>query len=105
MTTNRTDEAEIAFGRRLIYIVRCFPPTGPTAAYYNFAYGTGSGQHGRNEKAEALSLREAIRIYRGMEKPPREFYLSRRSTACSRSSAAGTRPFEETVALFQECMP
>jgi len=102
MSGNRVEEADKSFGEAIALYRPLFPPDSPTAAYYNFAYGHWLRQHGRNEKAEPF-LREALRIYRRMEAPPREYYLMSLD-AMFQLLRWREEAFDETVAVFHECM-
>jgi tetratricopeptide (TPR) repeat protein len=102
MTANRVDEAEKSFGEAIALYRSLFPADSPSAAYFNFAYGHWLRQHGRNEKAEPF-LREAVRIYRTMESPPREYYLLALD-GMFQLLRWREEAFDETVAVFHECM-
>jgi len=98
----RNDEAEQSLGDSIALLRSLVPSDSPAAAHYCFAYGNWLRQHGRLEKAEPY-LREAVRIYRDMKQPPRDFYLAaldglfqllrRRDDA-----------LDEATAVFHECM-
>jgi tetratricopeptide (TPR) repeat protein len=102
VSTGRTDEADQAFSETIEIYRTLFPGDSATVAFHNAAYGHWLRQHGRFEKAEPY-FREAIRTYRQMDNPPREYYLlsldglfqliRRRDDA-----------LEETIAIFHECM-
>jgi serine/threonine protein kinase/Flp pilus assembly protein TadD len=102
VSAGRNDEAEQTLGESIAMFRSLVPADSPAAAHFNFAYGHWLRQHGRLEKAEPY-LREAVRIYRGMKQPPRDFYLGaldglfqllrRRDDA-----------LDEATAVFHECM-
>ncbi|MSR59121.1 MAG: serine/threonine protein kinase [Planctomycetaceae bacterium] len=102
IVAGRTDAADEVFAESLEAYRPLLPADSPTMAYLTFAYGHWLRQNGRNEKAEP-HLREAVRIYRTMENPPREYYLAALDGLFQilrrRDIAA-----EETIAVFHECM-
>jgi tetratricopeptide (TPR) repeat protein len=102
VSAGRIDEADQAFGEAIELYRPLFPADSPTAAYNNFAYGHWLRQQGRAEKAEPF-LREAVRIYRGLENPPRDYYLGALDGMFQllrwRDDA-----LDEAIAVFHECM-
>jgi tetratricopeptide (TPR) repeat protein len=102
VSAGRIDEAEQAFGEAIDEYRPLIPANSPTAAFNNFAYGHWLRQHGRAEKAEPF-LREAVRIYRGLENPPRDYYLGALDGMFQllrwRDDAV-----DEAIAVFHECM-
>ena len=102
VSSGRIDEADRAFAEAIDLYRPLFPPDSPTAAFYNFGYGHWLRQHGRQEKAEPF-LREAVRIYRKMERPPREYYLGA-VDGLFQLIRWREESLDETIALFHECM-
>ena len=78
------------------------PADSPTAAYHNFALGHWLRQHGRLEKSEPY-LREAVRIYRTLPNPPREYYLAALD-GLFQLIRRRDDSLDESIALFHECM-
>ncbi len=102
VSAGRIDEAEQAFGEAIELYRPLIPADSATAAFNNFAYGHWLRQHGRAEKAEPF-LREAVRIYRGLENPPRDYYVGALDGMFQmlrwRDDA-----IDEAIAVFHECM-
>jgi tetratricopeptide (TPR) repeat protein len=99
---NRTDDAEAAFTEAISLYRELVPPDSPMAAFYNFALGHWLRQHGKLEKA-APYLREAVRIYRRLENPPREFYLAA-VDGLFQHVRWKEESLDEALVLFHECM-
>lgn len=102
VSAGRIDEADLSFKEAIDTYRPLFPADSPTAAYYNFAYGHWLRQHGRQEKAEPY-LREAIRIYRQMPNPPREYYLTALD-GMFQLLRWREESLDEAIAVFHECM-
>ncbi len=102
VSAGRNDEAEQTFGESITLFCSLVPANSPAAAHYNFAYGHWLRQHGRAEKAEPY-YREAVRIYRGMKQPPRDFYLSSLD-ALFQLLRRREDALDEATAVFHECM-
>ncbi|MFN0052402.1 MAG: protein kinase domain-containing protein [Planctomycetales bacterium] len=102
IAAGKNDAAEEAFEEGLTLYQPLFPPDSPTLAHYHFAYGHWLRQHGRLEKAEPY-LREAVRIYRGMDSPPREYQLMALD-GLFQLLRRRDQAIDETLTVFQECM-
>ena len=96
-----TDAGESLAGAISIYR-ELVPEDSPKGAYYCFVLGHWLRQHGRLSDAEP-HLREAVRIYRLMESPPREYFLMALDgmfqIVRNREEA-----IDEAIVLFHECM-
>ena len=100
-TQGKDDEAEQALLETFAAFAPVFPPDSLRAGTLNTGCGQWFRQHGKPEQAEPF-LREAVRIFRTHENPPRDYYLAALDGLFQ--IVRRQDDTDEAISVFRECM-